>query len=185
MKTLVLLSGGIDSSSCIAFYLRMNHAATGVFIDYGQRVRHKEEQSARAVANYFSIPLHVIRCSGPEAQFEGEIAGRNAFLVFAAVLYHPVFSGLLALGIHGGVPYYDCSEHFVTSLTGILSGYRNGEVLLATPFLQWSKQQVYDVCSELKVLVELTWSCEVGPSVPCGECLSCRDRERFHVCASH
>lgn len=182
MNTLVLLSGGIDSSCCVAFYRRMEHAVTGVFVDYGQPVRQKEQQSAKAIADYFSIPLHVIRCSGPETEFEGEIAGRNALLVFAALLYHPTFSGFLALGIHGGVSYYDCSEHFATALNGVLSGYRDGQVLMATPFLHWSKQKVYDLCSELKVPADLTWSCELGPFEPCGRCLSCRDREHFHVC---
>jgi len=117
MNTIVLLSGGIDSSCCVAFYRRMGHIVTGVFIDYGQPVRHKEEVSAEAIAHHFSIPLHVVRCSGPEVEFEGEIPGRNAFLAFAAVLYHPGFSGLLALGIHGGTAYYDCSEHFTIALS--------------------------------------------------------------------
>jgi 7-cyano-7-deazaguanine synthase len=182
MNTIVLLSGGIDSSCCVAFYRRMKHVVTGVFIDYGQPVREKEELSAKAVADHFSVPLHVIRCSGPAMEFSGEIPGRNAFLAFTAVLYHPAFSGLLALGIHGGTSYYDCSEHFATALSAMLSGYRDGQILLATPFLHWSKQRVYEVSSELEVPVALTWSCERGPLEPCGQCLSCRDREYFHVC---
>ena len=183
MNTLVLLSGGIDSSCCVAFYRRMEHSVTGVFVDYGQPVRAREEQSAKAISNYYSIPLHVIRCSGLGAEFQGEIPGRNAFLVFAGLLYHPSFSGLLALGIHGGVTYYDCSEHFTAQLSSLLSGYRDGKVVLATPFLQWSKQKVYELSAELAVPVSLTWSCEVGPFEACGRCLSCKDREHLDVCA--
>jgi 7-cyano-7-deazaguanine synthase in queuosine biosynthesis len=30
----------------------------------------------------------------------------------------------------------------------------------------------------------LTWSCEVGPLVPCGRCLSCEDRGHLSVCTT-
>ena len=181
MNALVLLSGGIDSSCCVAFYHRMGYSVTGVFVDYGQPVKQREEQSAKAIADYYAVPLHIIRLSGPSAEFEGEIPGRNAFLVFVALLYHPTFAGLLALGIHAGTTYYDCSQHFASQLGNILSGYRGGRVVLATPFLLWTKQAVYDFCAEYKLPIHITWSCEVGPSDPCGRCLSCKDREHLNV----
>lgn len=181
MNTLILLSGGIDSSCCVAFYRRMGYDVTGVFVDYGQPVNQKEEQSAKAIADHYGIPLHVIRVSGPAGNFNGEIPGRNAFLVFAALLYHPATTGVLALGIHAGTAYYDCSEHFAAQLGNILSGSRAGQIVLATPFVQWSKQMVYQFCIESNVPTQLTWSCEVGPSAPCGRCLSCDDREYLHV----
>jgi 7-cyano-7-deazaguanine synthase len=183
MQAVVLLSGGIDSSCCIAFYQQAGHEVTGVFVDYGQPVREREEQSATAIARHYAIPLHLIRTAGPAQISEGEIAGRNAFLVFAAFLHLPLQSGLMVLGIHAGSPYYDCSEHFIAHLNALLSGYSDGKVSVAAPFLEWSKKAVFDFCHEAKVPVELTWSCEVGPLVPCGHCLSCEDRARLNVCA--
>ena len=159
----------------------MGYDVIGAFIDYGQPVNQKEEQSAKAIVDHYAIPLHIIRCSGPSAEFQGEIPGRNAFLALVALLYHPTFAGLLALGIHAGTRYYDCSEHFVTQLGNILLGYRAGQIVLATPFLDWTKQMVYDFCTEYKVPIQFTWSCEVGPSEPCGRCLSCKDREHLNV----
>lgn len=184
MKTVVLLSGGIDSSCCIAFYQQAGLDVSGVFVDYGQPVREREEQSARAIAHYYSIPLHVVRSTGPAQISEGEIAGRNAFLVFAAFLHVPLQSVLIALGIHAGSPYYDCSAHFIGHLNALLSGYSDGRASVAAPFLEWSKKAVFDFCREAKVPVELTWSCEVGPLVPCGHCLSCEDRAHLNVCAA-
>jgi 7-cyano-7-deazaguanine synthase len=182
MKVLVLMSGGIDSSCCVAFYRQAGHEVTGVFVDYGQPVSQQEEQSASAIARHYTIPLHVIRASGPRKEFRNEIAGRNAFLAFAALLHSPVRADLIALGIHAGTTYYDCSEHFVEHLNALLSGYCDGQAVLATPFLNWSKQAVYDFCLKSGIPVELTWSCEVGPLVPCGRCLSCEDREHLNVC---
>jgi 7-cyano-7-deazaguanine synthase len=184
MKTIVLLSGGIDSSCCVAFYRQTGHEVTGVFVDYGQPVRDKEEHSAKAIASHFSIPLHVIRLSGPHNDFKGEIAGRNAFLTFTALLHFPHLAGVIALGIHEGSTYYDCSEHFVGHLNALLAGYCNGQVVLGAPFLTWSKQAVYDFCLKSRIPVELTWSCEVGPLFPCGRCLSCQDRVHLNVCTA-
>jgi 7-cyano-7-deazaguanine synthase len=184
MNALVLLSGGIDSSCCVAFYRRMGYDVRGVFIDYGQPVNQKEEESAQAIAEHYAIPLQVIRVCGPVANFKGEIPGRNAFLVFGALLYHPAITGLLALGIHAGTAYYDCSEYFADQLGNVLSGYRAGQIVLATPFVKWSKQMVYQFCIDSRVPTDLTWSCEVGPSAPCGHCLSCKDRAHLNVCAT-
>lgn len=184
MRVLVLLSGGIDSSCCVAFYRQAGHEVAGVFVDYGQPVNEQEELSAKAIARNFTIPLHVIRSSGPGKEFSNEIAGRNAFLTFAALLYFPHLAGLISLGIHAGSGYYDCSEHFIGHLSALLSGYCNGQVVLGTPFLTWSKNAVYDFCLKNKIPVELTWSCEVGPLVPCGRCLSCEDRGHLNVCTA-
>jgi 7-cyano-7-deazaguanine synthase len=181
MEVLALLSGGIDSACSVAFYRQMGNDVAGVFVDYGQPVKQQEERSARSIAHHYGIPMHVIRCSGPGSEFAGEIAGRNAFLVFVALLYHPARVGLLALGIHAGTTYYDCSEHFATHAGSILSGYRAGQLVLATPFLHWTKRMVYEFCATHKVPFHLTWSCEVGPLEPCGHCLSCKDREHLNV----
>jgi 7-cyano-7-deazaguanine synthase len=182
MKAFVLLSGGVDSSCCVAFYRRMGYEVKGVFVDYGQPVNQKEERSAKAIADHYGMSIDVIRCSGPLTDFQGEIPGRNAFLIFAALLYAPQMTGLVALGIHAGTEYYDCSEHFTSGLNDILSAYSSGKVVLTAPFLKWTKQEVYDFCIAHRVPIQLTWSCEVGPADPCGCCLSCKDREHLNVC---
>jgi 7-cyano-7-deazaguanine synthase len=183
-ETVVLLSGGIDSASCLAFYGQLDHVVSGVFIDYGQPVREQEEKSAAAIAAYYKIPLTTIRCSGPQTNYAGEIAGRNALLVFAALLFRPIQRGIIALGIHHGTTYYDCSQSFADDMGRIVSGYTNGRVALGAPFLSWDKQMLVQFALQANVPVELTWSCEIGPATACGKCLSCRDREKLHVRSS-
>ena len=102
MEVLVLLSGGVDSAACVAFYTQLGHSVSGLFIDYRQPVREQEERSAAAIAEHYRIPFTMTRCTGPERNYVGEIAGRNAFLVFAALMFRPVQGGIIALGIHHG-----------------------------------------------------------------------------------
>jgi 7-cyano-7-deazaguanine synthase len=184
MEAIVLLSGGIDSASCLAFYAQLDHAVSGVFFDYGQPVREQEEKSAAAIAAHYNVPLTTIRYSGPKTNYAGEIAGRNALFVFATLLFRPVQRGIIALGVHHGTTYYDCSQSFTEDMGRIVSGYTSGQVVLGAPFLNWDKQMVIQFAVQANVPVELTWSCEVGPSRACGKCLSCRDREKLHVRSS-
>jgi 7-cyano-7-deazaguanine synthase len=181
METLVLLSGGIDSAACVAFYRQLGHSVSGLFVDYGQPVSAREEKSAFDIAAHYEIPLKKIHCAGPATNYAGEISGRNALLVFAAMLFQPIQKGIVALGIHRGTTYYDCSESFATDLNRIINGYSNGRVALGTPFLKWDKQLIYKFTADTNVPVNLTWSCEIGPKMPCGRCLSCGDRKELHV----
>lgn len=52
---IVLLSGGIDSSSCINYYLSQELKPIGLFIDYGQAVAKRELSSAKQIARYQSL----------------------------------------------------------------------------------------------------------------------------------
>lgn len=57
-KAIVLLSGGMDSATCLAIAIR-DHGASNVFavsFDYGQRHRDKELEAARRIVQHFSDP---------------------------------------------------------------------------------------------------------------------------------
>lgn len=62
MKTVVLLSGGLDSALVLAMALR-DGEASALTIDYGQRHR-REIESARAVADHYCVP-HTIASIDP------------------------------------------------------------------------------------------------------------------------
>jgi 7-cyano-7-deazaguanine synthase len=181
MKALVLLSGGIDSAACASFYLGLGYGVDGLFVDYGQPASQAERLAASAVAGHLEIPLQTVVCHGPSVEFSGEIVGRNAFLVFVALLYKPLHNGIVGLGIHRGSSYYDCQKHFIDEAEKVVCGYTDGKVSLGTPFLTWSKEMVWEFCIQKKIPIQLTWSCEARSDRPCGTCLSCRDKEALHA----
>jgi 7-cyano-7-deazaguanine synthase len=181
MRAVVLLSGGVDSSACVAFYLGLEFEVEALFLHYGQPPADSEWRSARQIAQHYRIPIDKIVCTTSPTQFSGEITGRNAFLLFSALVYNPGLSGLIALGIHAGTPYFDCSRRFSEEASRLLQDCSGGKVDLGVPFLSWSKDRIWRFCLHRQVPVQLTWSCEVGPDAPCGQCLSCQDREALHV----
>lgn len=179
---IVLLSGGIDSTACVHYYLDLNFYVRGLFVDYGQLASNNERQSATQVAQYYGIKLDQVSFPSTNDFGPGEIIGRNAFLITAALLVYPQLRGILSLGIHSGVPYYDCSESFVRDIKMILDGYTNGKVRVDAPFLTWDKATIYAYCKEKGVPIHLTYSCEAGTNPPCGKCNSCKDREALDAC---
>jgi 7-cyano-7-deazaguanine synthase len=152
-----------------------------VFIDFGQKTVKYELSSARKISKHYDIELNEIKLKSQKMFGPGEIIGRNALLALIVVMYNPLYKGLIALGIHAGTPYWDCSESFVNKMNELLNGYMNGNVLLDAPFLKWDKYMIYQYCKDNKVPIHLTYSCETGTSQPCRKCFSCRDRKYFDV----
>lgn len=182
---IVLLSGGVDSAACIDFCQRQGFEVSGLHITYGQPAADCEADAATAIAQHYKIPLSIVRLVGGRTKPEGEILGRNAFLLFTALTEIKAFCSILALGIHSGTPYYDCSSNFILALQSIIDGQCDGRIRIVAPFIEWTKKEIWDYCIEHKVPIGLTYSCERGLDYPCGVCLSCRDLEELRVYKKH
>jgi len=177
----VLLSGGIDSAACTAFYLSQGLSVQGYFVDYGQAAGQKEAVAARRVARHFAIPLTHLKLTTGRPKSAGLIAGRNAFLIFAVLQEMETPAGVIAIGVHSGTSYYDCSAGFITRVRAIVEEYTDGAISVASPFLDWTKREIWEFCVAKDVPLDLTYSCELGQEQPCGHCLSCKDLEALHA----
>jgi 7-cyano-7-deazaguanine synthase len=111
----------------------------------------------------------------------GEYRGRNGLLVIAAAGSEPVPSSV-AIGIHAGTPYYDCSPAFLRDINHLFDGYFGGTLSVEAPFIEFDKRDVCTFAREAGVPIDLTFSCERTSGAPCGECLSCQDREACLEC---
>jgi 7-cyano-7-deazaguanine synthase len=90
-------------------------------------------------------------------------------------------SGLIATGIHSGTNYIDCTPNFISSLQRVINIYSGGEIILAAPFLNWNKLDIWNYCKIKNVPYKITYSCEMGLKQPCGKCLSCKDLTKLYV----
>lgn len=177
LKATVLMSGGIDSAAC-AYHLRSQCLTVeGLFIDYGQAAASQEAKAVSALAGHLDIPIRQVSLQGLQSSGSGELLGRNAFLIFTALFLTEGRPGLLALGLHAGTAYYDCSEEFVAATSKLVAEHTDGRVSLIAPFVTWTKKDVYDYFVSAGLQTTSTYSCEAGTEPPCGVCASCRDRE--------
>lgn len=179
MKAIVLLSGGIDSMACLFFYLHEGYDVQCIFCDYGQPSATAELNAAKSIADHFHVDLNVIESNKITVPPTGEIYGRNAFLVLQAFCYLGAGKYKMVLGIHGGVNYPDCSKGFLDAINRVVDCYASGVVIVEAPFIDWSKMDIIEYCSNNKLPLDLTYSCESGCVPPCGECLSCKDRKEL------
>lgn len=176
MTVRVLLGGGIDSAALIPFYQTRGAALHAVHFDYGQPSVTAERRAVRAICRHYEVPLATHKLGIALPSEHGEYRGRNGLLLIAAAGSEPVPSSV-AIGVHAGAPYYDCSPAFLRDINRLFDGYFGGTLSVEAPFVDFDKRDVCAFAREIELPLDLTFSCERTSSAPCGECLSCRDRE--------
>jgi len=176
-----LFSGGIDSAACVHFLLKKGQRVRALFIDYGQKAATPERAAAQRLSLNLKVELDIITVPTGASFGAGEIKGRNAFLIFSAMLGgFCTGTGPIALGVHDGTPYYDCTPAFIDAIDRLVAEYTDGRRRVIAPFLKWNKRTILNYFVSEGLPVDSTYSCEAGEVPPCGLCLSCRDRRSLH-----
>lgn len=175
----VLLSGGLDSAALLQFYVDLGREVEALHVHYGQPAEEAEAEAANRVAEFYSVPIRIITYGGtPNIDNNGVIEGRNLFLLGAGCMEARSQTRVLAIGIHSGTQYSDCSPAFLESVNEAIRISTKNRVTVAAPFLEWSKGEILRYCREYSIPVQKTYSCERS-CTPCGECMSCKDRARI------
>lgn len=206
--SVVLLSGGLDSATCLALATRDAPPVHALTIGYGQR-HARELASARRLARCFRVAEHhvltvplapLLRSSltrrGAPLPRSGPRRGRvpstyvparNTILLAVALGYaesrrlRRIYLGANAIDYSG---YPDCRPEFLRAFDRLASvGTRAGverssAPKVVAPLLRLSKTEIVRLGQRLGVPWELTWSCYAGGRRPCGTCDSCRLRAK-------
>ncbi|MFC1698764.1 7-cyano-7-deazaguanine synthase QueC [Candidatus Omnitrophota bacterium] len=197
-RAIVLLSGGIDSATCLYLAKKQGARPFGLIFDYGQRHR-REIISAKRIAQRAGARFKLCKISFPwkgsslldkgleiPKQSRGipstYVPARNIIFLSFALSYaeasgaKKVFIGANARDFSG---YPDCRPNFYRAFAAVAkTGLRRKDVRIATPLLHKSKAQIIKLGKSLGVPYELSWSCYRGAARPCGCCDSCRFRAR-------
>lgn len=205
-KAVVLLSGGLDSTTTLYFAKRQGHHITALIFDYGQR-HQKEVHHARRIAKHAGCDHKIVKVSLPwkgSALLDKAVAvplnrvlkindipvtyvpARNIiFLSLAASLAETIgaqsiFIGANAIDYSG---YPDCRPRFIKSFQkalahGTKAGVVGKGIEIHAPFIKKTKAEIISMGRKLKVPYHLTWSCYQGKKQHCGVCDSCRLRKK-------
>ena len=161
--------------ACAHFYFELGRSTEALFVDYGQLAGRQEHKAAKNIADHLGIPFSSVSLVGNSLSIFGEFTGRNLYLVSTALFVKP-YAKAIALGIHGGTDYIDCSSEFVEATQGAFNCSTKSRTTISTPFLEWHKKEVWTYATENKLPIELTYSCETGGELPCEKCPSCLER---------
>lgn len=169
--TCVLLSGGVDSAVVLAMIA--DRSPTAVWVDYGQPSATAEREASEALAGLYAAPWSTVRIGGLEPPAAGVFPARNDLLVAAART--AAGGSSVAVGVHAGTGYADCSPAWAAAWQSLLDAQDGGRTGLIAPLLELTKADVLCLARDLAVPLAMTHSCEAS-SVPCGRCSSCLDR---------
>ena len=201
-KAVVLLSGGLDSTTVLAMALRDGHTAYPLNIDYGQR-HAIEVKAANGVAAFYQLQLYsaTVRFSSPIAgsaltadidlprdRSVGDmvsgvpvsyVPARNTFLLGLAASYagqvgaEHIYTGFNSVDYSG---YPDCRPEYVAAINAALALGMKQPVALTAPLVALGKGEIVQIGMSLGAPLHLTWSCYAGSrngERPCGRCDSC------------
>lgn len=175
----VLFSGGIDSTACLSYYLSNGYSPRTIWVDYGQAAKNGEFNAVQVLTSHFGVPLNVVEVQGLRwfvKETEDELRGRNLFLASIGACSFLNSHGLIAMGIHKGTDYRDCTIEFQKQIDAVVRTISDGRLAMDFPFGALTKVDVAAFCKNRDIPVQLTYSCLKGLIPPCGECLGCQDR---------
>jgi 7-cyano-7-deazaguanine synthase len=179
-KVIVLASGGLDSTACIAYYLHLGYEVKPLWMNYGQKAARMESLAIRRVARFYKLPLQTVLLKGLKwaaTKNNPEYLGRNAIMALCGATSLPHENGLISMGIHSGTTYVDCSEAFQNQIAELVTLLFRGLVAADFPFAKWQKTDIAQFSFQYNVPVKLTYSCLNGTVPPCGICESCLERQ--------
>jgi 7-cyano-7-deazaguanine synthase len=205
MSAVVMLSGGQDSTTCLAMASLIEDRITAISMNYEQThireiicAKHQAGQYAqehlivdvspkifgdRPLLSGKGIPAEWNSQDGPAPTI---VPGRNAILasIGAAAAeargYRRVYLGVSAVDYSG---YPDCRPEFIVAIDRAVNISSQGRVQLVTPLLNRDKVAMLHMGTTLGVDWAHTWTCYRGKERACGQCPACQIRvETFKRC---
>lgn len=197
-KAIVVLSGGLDSTTVLYHVHKKYGSVEAISFDYGQNHK-KELDYARWHCDKLNIKHTIISLdmscfnssllSGadaiPDGHYEEDsmkstvVPFRNGIMLAYAVGYaENVNANYVVLGSHSGdhAVYPDCRKEFTDAIsTAAYEGTYN-KIQIISPFNGLMKWDLVKIGTELGIDYGETWSCYKGYDQPCGTCGTCVER---------
>jgi 7-cyano-7-deazaguanine synthase len=204
-KAVVLVSGGLDSSTVLALALQQGYRCYTLSFDYGQRHR-SELEAAKRVSELMKVEEHKIvrldlgtiggsaltdtTIDVPEHETAGipvtYVPARNTVFLSIALGWAEVleadtiFLGVNAVDYSG---YPDCRPEYISSFETMANlatraGVEGNKLSIQAPLIDMTKGEIISAGASLGVDYSQTVSCYQASieGLACGKCDSCRLR---------
>ena len=204
-KAVVLVSGGLDSSTVLALALQQGYRCYTLSFDYGQRHR-SELEAAKRVSELMKVEEHKIvrldlgtiggsaltdtTIDVPEQETAGipvtYVPARNTVFLSIALGWAEVleadtiFLGVNAVDYSG---YPDCRPEYISSFEAMANlatraGVEGSKLSIQAPLIDMTKGEIISAGAALGVDYSQTVSCYQASleGLACGKCDSCRLR---------
>ncbi len=203
-KAVVLLSGGIDSSVCLALAKSQGFQCHALSLNYNQRNLH-ELFCAEIIAQQIGVSEHrIIKCElgawGGSSLTDNNMSvdsfltphvntyvpARNTIFLSLALSWAETVNAthiFFAANAEDDENYPDCRPEFFNAFTRLAqlatrAGTESNQFNIHTPLITLSKKQIIQLGKDLNVDLNLTFSCydPVNINQPCQQCVACHLR---------
>ena len=201
MKALVVLSGGLDSTTALYWAKNEYDEVETITFNYGSKHNDIENDYAKKTCEKLGVKNTIIKLdfmnqyfksdllkSGgdiPEGYYTAEnmkstvVPFRNGIMLsIAAGFAESNDCDVLVLGNHSGdhAIYPDCRPEFIDGIGAAISAGTEKGIKIVSPFCNMSKTDIVKLGYKLGVDFSLTYSCYKGKEKHCGKCGTCTER---------
>ncbi|MDQ3888521.1 MAG: 7-cyano-7-deazaguanine synthase QueC [Thermoproteota archaeon] len=202
-RALVMLSGGLDSATCLYWAKEKYSEVIAITFNYFGRLVQEKRASvqlvkAAGINKLIEIDLPFVREAGDSsyyysgrfkekphsnAQESSYVPARNMIFYSIGAHYAEYLGAKWIIGghnLHDAKFFKDASKRFIDKINIL---FREGCLLcndqayqILLPLSRMNRKQIIRLAMKLKAPIELTWSCHREGTVHCGSCYACRQR---------
>ena len=207
-RTLVLLSGGMDSVTALYWAQQQHEVVGAVSFDYGSK--HNEKEIAYAAWHCAQLQVKhdtvalpfvndlfasdLLKSGGdiPDGHYEEQSMKRTVvpfrngiMLAIACGIAESRDAEALVIAAHSGdhAIYPDCREPFMQAIADAMREGTYARIELLRPFIDKDKAAIAKLGHDLGIDFAQTWSCYKGGAIHCGTCGTCVERREAFLMA--
>jgi 7-cyano-7-deazaguanine synthase len=198
-KALVMLSGGIDSSTCLYWAKKKFSDVLAITFNYYGRLEKEKKATVElarraAVKDLLEVNLPFIKeysdfhkghllQEQSDGRLSSYIPARNMMFYSICAHYAEFLDIKWIIGGHNSQDaefFKDATKGYIKKINSLLRqglpvvGENVPTILL--PLVNMDRQGVVSLAVKINVPLELTWSCHNEGQVHCGQCYSCSQR---------
>ena len=201
-RALVMLSGGLDSATCLYWAKEKYSEVIAITFNYFGRLVQEKRASvqlvkAAGINKLIEIDLPFVKEAGDSSYHSGRfkensysnaqqssyVPARNMIFYSIGAHYAEYLGAKWIIGghnLHDAKFFKDASKRFIDKINIL---FREGCLLcndqayqILLPLSRMNRRQIIRLAIKLKAPIELTWSCHREGTVHCGSCYACRQR---------
>jgi 7-cyano-7-deazaguanine synthase len=203
MKAVVILSGGMDSTTAAFIAKHQGYEIIPLHFNYNQRTEKRELKAFNDICDFlgvkqrYVIDLPFFKQIGASALVDKNlkvptdgikpgipityVPFRNGiFLSVAAAIAEKEGAEAIFIGVveEDSSGYPDCKEEFIKHMQDAINAGTKPEtkIEIKTPLIHLKKEDIVKEAIKYNVPLHLTWSCYQNEEKACGVCDSCRLR---------